>query len=39
MKKLYIKQVFERTVDGDVLLVIKTYESEPAQPYQIIFVR
>jgi len=38
MKKLYIKQVYERTVDGEKLLVVKTYESEPEQPYQIVFL-
>jgi len=39
MTKLYIKTKTEKGPDGEKLLIVETYASKPAQPYQIIWVR
>jgi len=39
MKKLYVKKTYEKDSDGNYLLVVKTYDSKPSQPYQIIWLR
>lgn len=38
MKKLYIKENRYKNSDGDLLVVIETFNSEPEQPYQIVFL-
>lgn len=35
--KIYVKEIKERTVDGDYITVVKTYESQPKGKYYIVW--
>lgn len=38
MKKLYIKERRYKNSDGDVLVVVETFDSTPSHPYQIVWL-
>lgn len=36
--KLYVKETVEKNNDGDKLVTVKTYQSEPSQPFYVVWL-
>lgn len=36
--KIYIKEIKRKSVDGEILITVKTYKSMPSQPFTVVWL-